>query len=649
MAGQIPREFVTQLMESADIVSVIGEHVSLRKSGRNYSGLCPFHQEKTPSFSVSPEKQVYYCFGCQASGDILSFIREHRRLDFVEAVEYLASRMGQTVPREGGGAGDRRRTLKPLYVLLERAMRFYQQQLDAHPQREQAQNYLQKRGLSPETIGAFHLGFAPQAWDHLLRCLQAENPKQLRIAERIGLLRKRDAPKDDYYDYFRNRIIFPIRDTRGRAVGFGGRVLREEEHPKYLNSPETPLFHKRRLLYGLYETLQAESRPPRLLLVEGYLDVLTLHQAGMRYAVAALGTSPGKEHLELAFRYSSELFFCFDGDRAGRDAAKRQLENALAGIRDGRTICFLFLPDGEDPDSLVRKRGIEALERMLEQDSVPLSEFLFQHLQHDLDLELAEGRAALGARAKPYLECIPPSIFKTQLEQKLAEILFMERRELQHTLQQDAKGATGTLPGTAGSAPPPAPPLESYAAEDMEAASGWQEENDGTGPPARGYSMQQRLIGILLQRLEFAAKIADDCPLLDDSEDGRTLAMLCAYQRAHPSGSGAGLLGELEYLGARQEDRGEPLEQRLQLLEDWRQPARESALQDCQRKCPEKLASEENVQAILNRVQQRATQQKKRAEVSALIQETDAGSLPPEKGRRLREAFRGIREAKNPG
>lgn len=410
MAGRIPQSFIDELLARVDIVEVIDARVPLKKRGKEYQALCPFHNEKTASFTVIPHKQFYHCFGCGAHGTALGFLMDYEHLEFVEAVETLAQDLGLEVPREGGGA---RPQPQVDLQLLARAAEFYKEQLRHSPQ---AIEYLKCRGLSGDTAAEFGLGFAPTGWNHLLRHLSDAGPAALAQA---GLVARNEQGR--YYDRFRGRIMFPIRDRRGRVIGFGGRVL-DDALPKYLNSPETPLFHKGRVLYGLYEARDAASRHNSLLIVEGYMDVVALAQHGVRNVVATLGTAATPQHMELLFRQVQELVFCFDGDRAGRAAAWRALEQALPVFRDGLEARFLFLPEGEDPDSLIRREGPQAfLERVA--GAQPLADLLVRQLADQVDLDTAAGRARLAESARPYLERLGDGVYKQLLSRRFSELV----------------------------------------------------------------------------------------------------------------------------------------------------------------------------------------------------------------------------------
>jgi DNA primase len=416
MAGLIPRTFIDALVGRADIVEIINARVPLKKAGREYRACCPFHTEKTPSFWVNPTKQFYYCFGCGASGTVLSFLMNYDRLPFVEAVEELAQRMGVEVPREQGGNAPAPSVSDDLYTLMGKVATFYAEQLGVT---ERATAYAAKRGLETDTIAKFGIGYAPNAWSEVLKRFGASDASRQKLLE-TGLIIEREKG-DGHYDRFRDRLMFPIRDARGRVIAFGGRVLDQGE-PKYLNSPETALFHKGRELYGLFEARQNRAPMTRLLVVEGYMDVVRLHQSGIAYAVATLGTATTPEHLKRAFRLVREIIFCFDGDRAGRAAAWRALQNALPEATAGRELKFLFLPDGEDPDSLVGKEGQAAFEARY-RGALPLSEYLVAHLAETIDTAHADGKARFVAEARPLLERVPAGPYRELLLDRLAQAI----------------------------------------------------------------------------------------------------------------------------------------------------------------------------------------------------------------------------------
>jgi DNA primase len=402
MPGLIPERFIDELLARVDIVDVVQQRVPLKRAGREWTACCPFHDERTPSFTVSPAKQFYHCFGCGAHGSAIKFLMEYDRLEFPDAVEELAQAVGVTVPHEGGPARPREdRT--DLYALLDGAATFYQDQL---PKSEAARAYCKKRGLDKDIVQRFRIGWAPGGWDAVKRALGTSDAR-VKMLEQAGMLSTGDKGK---YDRFRERLMFPIMDRRGRVIAFGGRIL-EGDGPKYLNSPETPLFHKGRELFALWQVRQANTKLERLIVVEGYMDVVSLHQAGVAQVVATLGTATTGEHAELLFRTAPDVYFCFDGDRAGRSAAWRALESELPRMRDGRQAFFLFLPEGEDPDSLVRKEGSAGFEARLRQ-ATPLSEYFYGYLSHDVNVATLDGRARLAEHAKPLLAKLPDGAFR---------------------------------------------------------------------------------------------------------------------------------------------------------------------------------------------------------------------------------------------
>lgn len=421
MAGLIPQGFIDDLLNRTDIVEVVGARVQLKKAGKNYTARCPFHNEKTPSFSVSPDKQFYYCFGCGAGGNALGFIMDHDNLDFPQAVEDLAKRAGMDIPREEGGRSNRPRqpTDSPLYTLLTAASDYYRHALKQHPTRKAAVEYLKGRGLTGEIARDFALGFAPPGWDNLLKHMGGDSLQQKHMID-AGLLIE-NAETGKRYDRFRDRVMFPIRDSRGRIIAFGGRVLGDDK-PKYLNSPETPVFHKSQELYGLFEARKHNRNLDEIMVVEGYMDVIALAQQGLRNAVATLGTATSDEHIKRLFRLVPSILFCFDGDQAGRKAAWRALEATLPSLEDGRRARFLFLPEGEDPDSLVRKEGTDAFRARITQHAQPLADYFFQHLIQEADPASLEGKAHLATLAAPLIERIPGANLKVLMRQRLAEI-----------------------------------------------------------------------------------------------------------------------------------------------------------------------------------------------------------------------------------
>lgn len=464
MAGLIPQSFINDLLQRIDIVDLIDSRVKLTKAGKSYKACCPFHQEKTPSFTVNPERGGYKCFGCGAGGTAITFLMEHDRMEFVEAVEALAAIAHVEVPREGGARIERPDT--GLYELLAEAAKHYRLALREHPE---AINYLKERGLDGETARKFGIGYAPDAWDYLKTRLDAGLDKMVAA----GLVARNDAGRS--YDRFRHRIMFPIRDSRGRVVAFGGRLMPDAgDGPKYLNSPETSVFHKARELYGLYEARHATRRGTgldRLIVVEGYMDVVALAQNGIPNAVATLGTAVGAEHFERLYRNTSEVVCCFDGDRAGRQAAWRALEASLPSLRDGRQCKFVFLPDGEDPDSLVRGEGGASLEERVA-SSRPAGEYLVETLSEGLDLDSMDARARLWELAKPHVSRMPRGVLRRLLVDRLAGMANVDPEVL------DPPSAE-TGPRWMDDPPPPDP-----------------------GPPARTHRsrLEQRLLRCLLRK-----------------------------------------------------------------------------------------------------------------------------------------------------
>lgn len=415
MVGKIPQQFIDELLSRVDIVEVINNRVPLKKAGREFQACCPFHGEKTPSFTVSPSKQFYHCFGCGAHGTALGFLMEYDRLSFPEAIEELATQMGMEVPREA--SFDNGPNHRPIYDLMEKVADYYAEQLRSHPDAPRAIDYLKRRGLSGEIAALFKLGFAPPGWDNVLKRFGTDSQK-IQLLRDGGLIQEKDT-ENKRYDRLRDRIIFPIRDGRGRVVGFGGRLLGDGK-PKYLNSPETPVFHKGRELYGLYEARQTHRKLEQILVVEGYMDVVALAQFDIRNVVATLGTATTTEHLTKLYRATSEVVFCFDGDRAGRDAAWKALQTALPLMKDGRQARFLFLPDGEDPDTLVRKIGAVAFNDEIAQ-AQPLSEFFFAKMESQVDTSSIDGLARMADMAKPLLARLPAGTFRDMMEQALQQ------------------------------------------------------------------------------------------------------------------------------------------------------------------------------------------------------------------------------------
>ncbi len=457
MAGRIPQSFIDELTARADIVELIGSRVELKKAGREYRACCPFHNEKTPSFWVSPQKQFYHCFGCGVHGTALGFLMEYDKLSFPEAIEELAGRLGLEVPREASSQPDTSGSTQPLYDLNLKAAKYFASVL---PGDARAREYAKKRGLTRDTVEKFMIGFAPNSWNELLKRFGPTEADKKVLLE-CGLIIERERTDsrtlDRHYDRFRDRLMFPIRDSRGRVLAFGGRIIDQGE-PKYLNSPETLLFHKGRELYGLYEVRQSRAALKRLMVVEGYMDVARLHQAGVNYAVATLGTATTPEHLRRIFKLVNEVVFCFDGDKAGRAAAWRALGNALPEARDGRQIRFLFLPEGHDPDSLVGEEGREAFEKRLD-GALPLSEYLAHALGEQVDLSHADGRAQFAELARPLVSKVAPGVYRDLLIDRLSESIKLPPARLnQLWFNEVTEAGGGHLPASESAAPARRPP-----------------------------------------------------------------------------------------------------------------------------------------------------------------------------------------------
>jgi len=421
MTGLIPQDFIDDLIARADIVEVVGRRTQLKKAGREFKACCPFHDEKTPSFTVSPGKGFYHCFGCGAHGTVVGFLMEFDHMSFVDAIESLASSMGVEVPRSENNQPTRR--YDELFSLMDTVARHWQSRLKGT---QAAVEYLKNRGIDGPTAKRFGIGFAPDGWSNVLdKFGKSEEAIERLLA--TGLIIRKDNGK--HYDRFRDRVMFPIRDARGRTIGFGGRTMGEGE-PKYLNSPETVLFHKGRELYGLYEARQALRHIERLVVVEGYMDTVALARHGIDFAVATLGTATTDEHLNRLFRLTDNTYFSFDGDRAGKKAAWRALENALPHIRDGRQVRFVFLPDGHDPDSFVNENGADAFVKLMDA-GMPLSEFLIHELSTQVDMDSIDGRAKLAEMARPLVSKIPTGVYRELLTEGLAAAVGLTGQKLE--------------------------------------------------------------------------------------------------------------------------------------------------------------------------------------------------------------------------
>ncbi len=429
MTGKIPQAFIDDLVSRIDIVDVIDSRVPLRKAGKEYKACCPFHEERTPSFTVSQDKQFYHCFGCGAHGTAIGFLMQYEHMDFREAVDNLAARVGLVPPTETAQASEARSQSVDLLTTLGAADQYYRRQLRKHPEADAAIQYLKSRGITGEIAAEFALGYAPPGWDHLLHALGTD-PERREALCRAGLLVKKES--GSYYDRFRNRVIFPIHDHRGRVVGFGARALGDEV-PKYMNSPESPVFHKGAELYRLYQARGPMREQQYAIVVEGYMDAISLAQYGIRHVVATLGTATTRAHLDRLFRHCPEVIFCFDGDLAGREAAWRAMETSLPVLRNGRQVGFLFLPDGHDPDTLIRAEGAKPFEQRV-RESTPLPVYLMQSLAKQVDLARLDGRARLIELAKPLIRQIPPGALRHLMFDSLAEMAQADRKTIDRVL-----------------------------------------------------------------------------------------------------------------------------------------------------------------------------------------------------------------------
>ena len=546
--ARLPQAFIDQVLERTDIVDVVDRRVKLKKAGKNYSACCPFHQEKTPSFSVNPEKQFYYCFGCGAGGNALGFIMDYERMEFREAIESLAQAAGIDLPAEEIDNAPQVDHQKPLYESMERATKLYEGFLRQHKDRGRVVEYLKSRGLSGEIARDFRLGFAPEGWDNLMQTLTDED--SVSHALTTGLLIEND--KGRKYDRFRDRVIFPIVNQRGKVIAMGGRVLGDGK-PKYLNSPETPLFSKSHELYGLHHIRKFAKNLSRIVVVEGYMDVIALAQFGIHYAVATLGTSVGKPHLELLFRRVEQVVFCFDGDEAGRKAAFRGMEAALPMMEDGRQVKFLFLPEGEDPDTVVRSKGAQHLEHMFD-TAAPLEQFLFEQMGTGIDLTTMDGKARLSKLVAPYINQIPDGVYKTLLFKSLAERTDMDvesLRRLREVQETPSNVEPASQPYT-DMAPPPdddeygqlgsAPPSDYDDGDPYAAMAGVADIESGFDTGFSG-GVLMRALGLIALHPPAALLVADE--MLPDSSDktANLLREVVTLVRETPDMSTAALLG----------------------------------------------------------------------------------------------------------
>ena len=568
--GQIPQDFIDDVTQRSDILEIIGTRVTLKQKGASHWGLCPFHNEKTPSFKVDAQRQLYYCFGCGASGNGLSFLLEHDRLTFPEAIEWLAERAGLKVPKTAGRAT--RTHLQPLYALMSEATRYFSAVLQDANQGAVANEYLRGRGLNAEMIEHFRLGVALDGWDHLLKAFSARFPLEQLVA--TGLVVEKS--KEKHFDRFRNRLMFPVRSHVGQVVGFGARILNPKDEPKYLNSPQTELFNKGLHLYGLYEA-SAKRKQDYLLFVEGYMDVIALTQAGISGAVACMGTTVSAAQLKLALRYTKKLYFCFDGDAAGRKAASRTLERALPVLDDDHLVHFMFLPEGADPDSLVRSEGADAFRAQMEA-AQPLSNFFISHLQEGLDLQTLEGRAMLLKRAEAPLREILGQNLKRLLAQSLEKLSGLTYAEAAAT--------------SARAAPSPS----------------------AQKPAGSGLSLVQKTVSLLLDVPAEAQQLtAADCDWLKtlDDPDAMLLDGLIKRLHDHPTDNSAVLIAQFN--GEPDYERIMALYQRSRPLSSGDQPDQAAALR-----------------SAWQRLSQQATRQLQKNRLQQLKSQAATGDLSPE-------------------
>ena len=538
--ARLPQAFIDQVLDRTDIVDVVDRRVKLKKAGKNYSACCPFHQEKTPSFSVNPDKQFYYCFGCGAGGNALGFIMEYERMDFREAIELLAHSAGIEMPPEEADNAPQVDNQKPLYESMERATKLYEGFLRQHKDRKSVVDYLKHRGLSGEIARDFRLGFAPEGWDNLMQTLADE--ESIEHALTVGLLIEND--KGRKYDRFRDRVIFPIVNQRGKVIAMGGRVLGDGK-PKYLNSPETPLFSKSHELYGLHHIRKFAKNLSRIVVVEGYMDVIALAQFGIHYAVATLGTSVGKPHLEALFRRVEQVVFCFDGDEAGRKAAFRGMEAALPMMEDGRGVKFLFLPEGEDPDTVVRNKGAQHLEHLFD-TAAPLETFLFEQMGLGIDLATMDGKARLSKLVAPYLNQIPDGVFKTLLFKSLAERTDMDVDSLRRLreVQEKPESTAPDFHDESDGAPPHFEDDYDQFTEGFQ-DTGAHADSSTSRPPDSGFSdsVLMRALGLIALHPPAALLVADEMLPNNSDRTANLLRDVVALVQETPDMSTAALLG----------------------------------------------------------------------------------------------------------
>ncbi len=565
MAGLIPQHFIDDLLTRVDIVDIVDSSVPLKKAGRDFKACCPFHDEKSPSFTVSQNKQFYHCFGCGAHGTAISFLMDYNGLDFIEAVEELASRAGVEVPREQGDF-NKTKDNSELYELMELVVRHFCQQLRESPDAHRAVDYLKQRGLSGELAKEFELGFAPPGWDILLNALGTSDAAKQRLAE-IGMTLEKD--NGGYYDRFRDRVIFPIRDQRGRAIGFGGRVF-DDSLPKYLNSPETPIFHKGRELYGLFQARHQLKDMECIYIVEGYMDVLSLAQHGIRNVVASLGTAVTENHLERLFRVCRQIIFCFDGDSAGQKAAWRSMDIALPLLKEGRQVHFMFMPDGEDPDTYVQKHGREKFEDA--SNYVPLSNYLIDKFKQGTQLDSREGMGQLVDGIVPLVGKLPAGALRELLIKDIAKLADMNIDSLKNLVEQKQEV-----------------PASKTQAQHLVSTNQFNKEHS---------TLIANAISFLLQNPELGMVVESDALNDIETQGVEFLRELLALVHKQPEISCAGILehwrdskyeNRLKELSIKDNLLTEPEELRIKFLEiidkiarDYQQQLRDSRLQKIQ-------------------------------------------------------------------
>ncbi|MAR01442.1 MAG: DNA primase [Oceanospirillaceae bacterium] len=541
--SRIPQSFIDELLTRVDVIDIVDSRVKLKKTGKNYSACCPFHNENTPSFTVSPDKQFYYCFGCGASGTALRFVMEFDGLSFPDAVEKLAAQANMQVPKETTSRAEveREQQHNALFSHMEAAGKFFEQQLRTHPDKDKAVSYLKNRGLSGQAARFFGIGYAPPGWDGLQQTL-GKTAQDIKELVSCGMLIEKEDGRT--YDRFRDRIMFPIRDARGRYIAFGGRVLTNEK-PKYLNSPETPIFHKNRELYGLYEARKIRQKLTRFVIVEGYMDVVALAEFGIHYAVATLGTATSEHHLRRLFKIVPEVIFCFDGDEAGRTAASRAMETVLPVLDDGVQARFLFLPEGEDPDTLVRQEGKDGFEQRLN-TSMHLPEFLFDYLKRQVDFDTLDGKARLDKMAAPLIGRIPAGTLRNLMEKQLETLIGTRSAALANLKEHPPE------PSRREQVPAPARqeiPAPVYEGDYREDDSGWYEEAE---LPADGIAP---LVRRALSSLVAAPALAQSLILPDadpESEDERLLFEVLKKLQQSPQQNSIGLL--IQWTGSPYQD-----------------------------------------------------------------------------------------------